>query len=63
MAKRALRQPRNRQSVTARLSITIPVEDYADIKTTATRQRVSIAWVVRDAIHQYLRNQAPLFRS
>ena len=55
--------PHNRESATARLSITIPPEDYADIKTTADRKRVSIAWVVRDAIHQYLRNEAPLFRS
>ena len=46
-----------------RVSISIPTDDYADIKKTATRKRVSVAWVVRDALQDYLRNQAPLLRS
>lgn len=46
-----------------RLSVTIPADDYADIKRAAERKRVSIAWIVRDALSQYLREQAPLFRS
>ena len=48
---------------TVRLSITIPADDYDDIRTTADQKRVSIAWVVRDALRQYLKEQAPLFRS
>lgn len=47
----------------SRLSVTIPAEDYEDLKRTATQKRVSLAWVVRDAIHTYLRDQAPLLRS
>jgi hypothetical protein len=62
VAKRQKR-PRDRQAATARLSITIPAEDYADIRVTADRKRVSVAWVVRDALRQYLREQAPLLRS
>ena len=46
-----------------RLSVTIPVDDYADLKKTADSKRVSIAWVVRDAVNEYLRNQAPLLRA
>lgn len=45
-----------------RLSISIPAQDYADIKQTAETKRVSIAWVVRDAVRLYLKDQAPLFR-
>ncbi len=45
-----------------RLSITIPAEDYSDIRTAADQKHVSIAWVVRDALRQYLKDQAPLFR-
>lgn len=48
---------------TVRVSITIPAEDYADIKKTAEGKRVSIAWVVRDALRGYLKDQAPLLRS
>lgn len=51
------------EAETVRLSISIPAEDYADIKQTAETKRVSIAWVVRDAVRQYLKDQAPLFRS
>jgi len=45
------------------MSITIPADDYEDLKRLADRNRVSIAWVVRDAIQDYLKRQAPLFRS
>lgn len=56
MAKRQTKAPHNGQEPgAARLSITIPPDDYTDLKRTAHLKRVSIAWVVRDAVHQYLR--------
>ena len=46
-----------------RVSITIPSEHYDELQRLATRKRVSLAWVVRDAVERYLGDQAPLFRS
>jgi hypothetical protein len=45
-----------------RLSVTIPAADYDDLRRSAADKRVSLAWVIRDAIGQYLRDQAPLLR-
>jgi hypothetical protein len=38
----------------ARLSITIPANDYCDLKAAAERQRVSVAWIAREAVRTYL---------
>lgn len=48
---------------TVRVSVSFRGEEYADLKRTADAKRVSVAWVVRDAVHEYLRSQAPLFRT
>jgi hypothetical protein len=40
----------------------LPPEDYDDLKRAANQKRVSVAWVIRDAVHEYLRNQTPLLR-
>lgn len=45
-----------------RITITVPVEDHAELDAIAARKKVSVAWVVRDAIDQYLSANAPLFR-
>lgn len=64
MKKRASAEAaKPRQDGTVRVSITVPADDYAELKRTADSKRVSVAWVVRDAVHEYLRNQAPLLRS
>ncbi len=55
--------PQFQEAATVRLSVTIPTDDYTDLKKTADRKRVSVAWVVRDAVQEYLRNQSPLLRS
>jgi hypothetical protein len=47
---------------TTRVSISVPNDDYADLKKAALQKRVSVAWVVRDAVHEYLKNQSPLLR-
>lgn len=47
----------SRQGPAARVSVTFPDDDYAGLKDTAAANRVSIAWVVRDAVHAYLQRR------
>jgi hypothetical protein len=42
-----------------RLSITIPADDYEMLEEIAVRRRVSIAWVVRDAVRRYVQPESP----
>jgi predicted DNA-binding protein len=44
-----------------RASITFPPELYKTIEDLAKRKKVSIAWVVRDAVEKYVADQWPLF--
>ncbi|MDE2926822.1 MAG: ribbon-helix-helix domain-containing protein [Acidobacteriota bacterium] len=48
---------------TRRLSITLTREQYRELERVARHKRVSRAWVVRDAVDQYLEAQMPLFSS
>jgi hypothetical protein len=50
-----------KQLRTCRVSVTFPEDDYAEMQRIAERKRVSLAWVVRDAVQRYLAAQAPLF--
>lgn len=56
------RPPRSRHPVPGesveRLSISISAEDKAGLERIATEKRVSLAWVIRDAITQYLSRSA-----
>ena len=64
MLARVSKKSGSRQSPrTVRVSISLPAADCEDIKKTASSKRVSVAWVVRDAVQDYLRNQTPLLRS
>ena len=38
----------------ARLSVTLPPDHYREMQHLASRKKVSMAWVVRDAVDQYL---------
>ncbi len=44
-----------------RVSVSLDADDYADLKVIAKDQRVSLAWVVRDAVSDYLDTRTPLF--
>lgn len=37
-----------------RTTVSIPIDEYERLRSIAEQKRVSIAWVVRDAIAQYL---------
>ena len=47
---------------TERVSITFPRPHYSELQRIAEGKRVSVAWVVRDAVREYLAAQMPLFR-
>ena len=44
-----------------RMSVSFDADDYAAIKGIAEKNRVSAAWVVREAVANYLSDRAPLF--
>lgn len=41
-----------------RTSVTISKPEYRELEKLASEKRVSIAWVVRDAVEKYLVSQA-----
>jgi hypothetical protein len=45
---------------TVRASISFPEEQYQVLEMIATENKVSLAWVVRDAIDGYLKSRWPL---
>lgn len=45
-----------------RTSVSLPAGDYAELERVARQQRVSVAWVIRDAVTRYLTDRNPLFR-
>lgn len=45
----------------ARLSVTLTAEQLRGVESLAKKNRVSVAWVIREAIDRLLRDDAPLF--
>ncbi|MCH9829016.1 ribbon-helix-helix protein, CopG family [Algiphilus sp. W345] len=45
-----------------RASVTFPADLYAELERIAEGKKVSVAWVVRDAVEKYIEAQYPLFR-
>lgn len=43
-----------------RVSVSFNADDYAEIKEIAQAKRVSVAWVVREAVTNYLDSRIPL---
>jgi predicted transcriptional regulator len=48
---------------TVRASVSFSNDQYADLERIAANKKVSVAWVVRDAIDQYLAAQYPLLNA
>ncbi|RIX69467.1 hypothetical protein D3H34_33120 [Acidovorax cavernicola] len=49
------------QERTVRASISFPENQYQVLERIAAENKVSLAWVVRDAIDGYLKSRWPLF--
>ena len=45
-----------------RASVTFPADIYSELEKIAIEHRVSVAWVVRDAVEKYVEARYPLFR-
>jgi metal-responsive CopG/Arc/MetJ family transcriptional regulator len=54
------KQEADRSSV--RTSVSLPQKSYREVERIAQRNRVSIAWVIREAVEQYVTEEAPLLR-
>ena len=61
----AKKRAKNKQSNSAmpRTSVSFPPELYKTLEELATKKKVSIGWVVRDAVEKYVAEQWPLFAS
>jgi predicted transcriptional regulator len=45
-----------------RSTVSMPADQYEEIQRIADKKRVSVAWVIRDAIDRYLAAESPLFQ-
>lgn len=50
----------NNEKAPHRLSVTLTDEQYLELTEIARKNRVSTAWVVREAIERFLKDQMPL---
>ena len=48
---------------TVRTSVSLPREHYNILASVAKQNRVSVAWVVRDAVARYVEDRWPLLRA
>lgn len=48
---------------TVRASVSFPEDQYTELERIAQEQRVSLAWVVREAVQSYLVTKWPLLES
>ena len=60
MRGQSKRQDNGALERTVRASISFPEEQYLVLERIATENKVSLAWVVRDAIDGYLKSKWPL---
>jgi predicted transcriptional regulator len=51
-----------RQKPSVRTTVSVPKDDYVELEAMAERQKVSVAWIVRRAVEEYLERQRPLLR-
>ena len=55
----AKRSPAVKQAT--RASVTFPADLYTELERIAEDKKVSVAWVVRDAVEKYVEARYPLF--
>lgn len=44
-----------------RISVSLEMPAYEELNRIASKKRVSMAWVIRDAVSEYLKQESPLF--
>jgi hypothetical protein len=57
--------PRNSNvdsTLTVRATISFPAARYAELEEIARQKKVSLAWVVREAVDYYIDSRTPLFQ-
>lgn len=52
---------RSQSKEATRASVTFPADVYSELERIAEEKKVSVAWVVRDAVEKYVEAQYPLF--
>jgi len=50
-----------RKSPTPRVSVSLPPDVHSTLERIAQEKKVSVAWVVREAVDKYLADKWPLF--
>ncbi len=60
MARKRSRKTGPAAKTVVRASISLPAEHHTELERIASAKKVSLAWVVRDAIEQYIAQQWPL---
>jgi hypothetical protein len=53
----------NKDAVNYRVSVTFEPEQYEHLVRVSENKRVSLAWVVRDAVDKMLKEETPLFQT
>jgi len=57
--RRRAKKPAGSPSI--RASISFPTDIYKSLEEVANQKKVSLAWVVREAVEKYLADKWPLF--
>lgn len=52
-----------RDAAMPRASVSFPREVYETLEGLAIKKKVSLAWVVREAVEKYVADEWPLFRN
>jgi predicted DNA-binding protein len=60
MATKKKEGTKTREAVMPRASVSFPPEIYEAIEDLAKKKKVSVAWVVREAVEKYVADQWPL---
>ena len=60
MTSATSKQSENAKSV--RTTVSMPRADYEELERLAGKNKVSVAWVVREAVQTYLEGKTPLFK-
>jgi metal-responsive CopG/Arc/MetJ family transcriptional regulator len=50
------------ETSSVRATISFPSDIYSTLEDIALEKKVSLAWIVRDAVEQYIEGKWPLFK-